>query len=102
MTATGTPEPTLHQRLVVGFDGSESSLSAIEWAASEAESRGACVRVISSYSMEPVTDFGSGASGSGFDMTEIAAGVPRSPPDGHDQGVRTVIPVSNSTSQPFA
>jgi nucleotide-binding universal stress UspA family protein len=73
MTATGANDPTLHQRLVVGFDGSESSLSAIEWAAAEAESRGACVRVISSYSMEPVTDFGSGASGSGFDMTEIAA-----------------------------
>ena len=88
MTATSASVPTLHQRLVVGFDGSESSLNAIEWAASEAESRGARVRVISSYSMEPVTDFGSGASGSGFDMTEIAAECLERLRDGDDQGVR--------------
>ena len=73
MTPTSTHRPALHQRLVVGFDGSESSLSAMEWAASQAESRGASVRVISSYSMQPVIDFGPVASGSGVDMTELGA-----------------------------
>jgi nucleotide-binding universal stress UspA family protein len=73
MIASGANDSALHRRLVVGFDGSDSSLSAIEWAASEAESRGASVRVVSSYSMEPVIDFGSGATGTGIDMTDIAA-----------------------------
>jgi nucleotide-binding universal stress UspA family protein len=68
-----TRAPALHHQLVVGYDGSASSLSAIEWAASEAETRDARVRVMTSYSMEPLTDFGSGATGSGFDMTEIEA-----------------------------
>jgi nucleotide-binding universal stress UspA family protein len=74
MTSTSAYDPVLHHRLVVGFDGSASSLNAIEWAASEAETRGAGVRVITSYSMEPLTDFASGATDSGFDMTEIEAG----------------------------
>jgi nucleotide-binding universal stress UspA family protein len=74
MTSTSASIPVLHHRLVVGFDGSASSLTAIEWAASEAETRGAAVRVITSYSMEPLTDFASGATDSGFDMTEIEAG----------------------------
>lgn len=73
MTSSGAYDSALHRRLVVGFDGSDSSLSAIEWAASEAKSRGASVRVISSYAVEPIIDFGSGATGSGVDMTEIAA-----------------------------
>ena len=70
MTATGAP--LLQKRLVVGFDGSASSRSALEWAAAEAESRGASVRVISSYFVQPVIEFGYGASGSGVDMTETA------------------------------
>ena len=73
MTSTGTPVPVPHRRLVVGFDGSESSVSAIEWAASEAESRAASVLIVSSYAMEPVVDFGAGASGSGVDMSEVTA-----------------------------
>ena len=72
MTATSVPDPVLHQRLVVGYDGSESSLSAMEWAASEAELRGASVHVVSSYYIQPIADFGYGASGSAVDMTESA------------------------------
>jgi nucleotide-binding universal stress UspA family protein len=70
MTSTGAPNPVLRQRLVVGFDGSESSRSAMEWAAAEAETRGASVRVISSYFVQPVIEFGSGASGSVANTTE--------------------------------
>jgi len=72
MTAMSVPDPVLHQRLVVGFDGSESSLSAMEWAASEAEVRGASVHVVSSYYVQPIADFGYGASGTAVDMTESA------------------------------
>jgi nucleotide-binding universal stress UspA family protein len=73
MTSPTPYPPALHHRLVVGFDGSDSSLKAIEWAASEAGTRGASVRVITSYSMEPLTDFAAGATDSGVDMTEIEA-----------------------------
>ncbi|TFH15456.1 MAG: universal stress protein [Acidimicrobiales bacterium] len=72
MTTSRAHDPALHGRLVIGFDGSESSWSALEWAASEAEARGASVRVISSYFVQPVIEFGYGASGSGVDMTETA------------------------------
>ena len=68
MTATRVPP-----RLVVGFDGSAPSRRALEWAASEAETRRAAVRVISSYFVQPVIEFGYGASGSMVDMTETAA-----------------------------
>lgn len=73
MTATNTPDPVQHQRLVVGFDGSDSSLSAIEWAAAEAALRGASVRVVSSYFVQPIVDFGYGGGGSASDLPETAA-----------------------------
>lgn len=47
----------MHDRLIVGFDGSLASLAALRWAGEEAESRKASVRVISSYSMPPVMDY---------------------------------------------
>lgn len=47
----------MHDRLVVGFDGSEAAVSAVRWAAGEAEMRDASVRVVSSYSMPPVMNF---------------------------------------------
>lgn len=47
----------MHDRLIVGFDGSEQSQTALRWAAAEAETRKASVRVISSYSMPPVMDY---------------------------------------------
>jgi nucleotide-binding universal stress UspA family protein len=74
MTATGMHDAAVHDRLVVGFDGSESSLNAIEWAATEAEARAAAVRIVSSYSLTQGLDLAAGASGAGIDMTEIAAG----------------------------
>ena len=46
----------MHNRLVVGLDGSENSMSALRWAAAEAQSRGASVRVVGSYSMPPLMD----------------------------------------------
>jgi nucleotide-binding universal stress UspA family protein len=55
----------MHDRLVVGFDGSTTSTSAVEWAAAEAERRGAALRVISSYALPPVMDhygIGTGAA----------------------------------------
>jgi nucleotide-binding universal stress UspA family protein len=73
MTSATPSPPALQHRIVVGFDGSESSQQAIEWAASEAERRRASVRVVTSYSMEPLTDFAAGATDSGVDMTEIEA-----------------------------
>ena len=73
MIATHPHDPAVDQRLLVGFDGSGSSRNALEWAASEAESTGASVRVISSYFVQPVVEFGYGAGGSlGTDMTETA------------------------------
>jgi nucleotide-binding universal stress UspA family protein len=47
----------MHDRLIVGFDGSEAAAAAVHWAAGEAETRGAVVRVVSSYSMPPVMNF---------------------------------------------
>ena len=47
----------MKNRLVVGFDGSEASKSALRWAAETAETRDASVRVISSYAMPPVIDY---------------------------------------------
>lgn len=47
----------MHDRLIVGFDGSAQSKAALGWAAAEAETRAASVRVISSYSMPPVMDY---------------------------------------------
>jgi nucleotide-binding universal stress UspA family protein len=41
----------MHDRLIVGFDGSEAAAAAVRWAADEAETRGAAVRVVSSYSI---------------------------------------------------
>ena len=74
MTSTGRLDSATHHRLVVGFDGSDSSLSALEWAASEAESRAASVRIISSYALTQGLDLAAGASAAGIDMREIAAG----------------------------
>ncbi len=47
----------MNNRLIVGFDGSQASISAVHWAAAEAEIRGASVRVVSSYSMPVLTDY---------------------------------------------
>jgi nucleotide-binding universal stress UspA family protein len=47
----------MHDRLIVGFDGSEAAAAAVRWAAAEAETRGAAVRVVSSFSMPPVMDY---------------------------------------------
>lgn len=55
----------MHNRLVVGFDGSANSMSALRWAAAEAHSRGSSVRVVGSYSMSALMDvygFGSSAA----------------------------------------
>lgn len=60
--------------MAIGFDGSDSSLSALEWTASEAELRAASVRIISSYSLTQGLDLAAGATATGIDMTEIAAG----------------------------
>lgn len=51
----------MHNRLIVGYDGSDASIHALEWAAAAAESRGASVRVISSYAAPPLVDFGYGS-----------------------------------------
>lgn len=51
----------MHNRLIVGYDGSDASINALEWAADAAESRGASVRVISSYAAPPLVDFGYGS-----------------------------------------
>jgi len=73
MTSDIAHRSAVHQRLVVGFDGSDSSLSAIEWAASEGAVRGSSVRVISSYHTQPVVDFGFGTTGSLVESAETAA-----------------------------
>ncbi|MBI5089784.1 MAG: universal stress protein, partial [Actinobacteria bacterium] len=58
-------------RLVVGYDGSEASLTAVRWTAAEAEIRGASVRVMSSYALPPVMDFyGIGATGASIEQLE--------------------------------
>jgi len=47
----------MHDRLVVGFDGSPNAVAAVRWAAREAEQRNAAVRVIGSYAAVPVVDY---------------------------------------------
>ena len=39
----------MHDRLVIGFDGSDASMAALAWAVAEAERRDAAVRIVSSY-----------------------------------------------------
>lgn len=49
--------------IVVGFDGSTASASAVRWAATEADARGAALHVVASYAMPPLMDyFGIGTS----------------------------------------
>lgn len=47
----------MHDRLVVGFDGSDTARNAVHWAAAEAARRGASVHVASSYALPPVMDY---------------------------------------------
>lgn len=47
----------MQERLVVGFDGSESALTAMRWAAAEADGRQASVRVVGSYAMPPIMEY---------------------------------------------
>lgn len=51
---------TLRDRLIVGFDGSDSSVAAMHWAAEEAVQRNASVRVIASYAPSPPLAYGIG------------------------------------------
>jgi nucleotide-binding universal stress UspA family protein len=61
----------MKDRLVVGYDGSETSTTAVRWAAAEADLRGASVRVMSSYALPPVMDFyGMGATGASVEQLE--------------------------------
>jgi nucleotide-binding universal stress UspA family protein len=54
----------MHARLVVGFDGSQSSIAAVRWAAAEALARNAAVSVVSAYAMPPAIDsYGLGLAG---------------------------------------
>lgn len=52
---------TEHQVLTVGVDGSEASSAALEWAAREADRRGASLRVVNAYSVPVHGDY-AGAS----------------------------------------
>lgn len=63
----------MHDRLVVGFDGSAASTAALEWASNEATTRGASVHVVSSYGMPPVMDvYGFGtANASPSDLEQL-------------------------------
>ena len=47
----------MRDRLVVGYDGSATSVAALDWAGAEAAMRGASLRVISSYAMPPLMNF---------------------------------------------
>ena len=54
----------MHNRLIVGFDGSENSRTALRWAAAEAEVRQASVSAVSSYAMPPIMNlYGIGTAG---------------------------------------
>ena len=44
-------------RVIVGFDGSEHSRTALDWAAREAELRGASVHVITAVPVQPITSY---------------------------------------------
>jgi nucleotide-binding universal stress UspA family protein len=62
----------MHGRLVVGFDGSQSSASALRWAMAEAQVRNASVSVVCSYWMPPLMDaYGLGLHGGPSDA-EVA------------------------------
>ncbi|WP_040491152.1 universal stress protein [Ilumatobacter nonamiensis] len=63
----------MKHRLIVGYDGSAASTEALEWAAREAESRGAAVHVLSSYAPPPVLDFGYATAGAIWDDDQIPA-----------------------------
>ncbi len=66
------PTPTLHDKIVVGFDGSDSSMAALRWAAEEATLRNAAVTVISSFATSPALDYGWGMGYGGVAMANAA------------------------------
>lgn len=47
----------MKDRLIVGFDGSAASRSALAWAGDEAQLRSAAVRAVSSFALPPVMDY---------------------------------------------
>lgn len=64
-TTDDTSKAVEHGRLVVGFDGSDSSIAALHWAAQEASLRNAAVTVIASFAMSPPIDDGLGLGSAG-------------------------------------
>ncbi len=50
--------PAMHDLLIVGYDGSASSATALEWAADEATRRAASLRIVSSYALPAKRSFG--------------------------------------------
>ena len=70
-TTDNNPRST-HDRLVVGFDGSASSIAAMRWAAEEASLRGAAVSVIASFAASPPIDYGMGIGYAGVVAAQAA------------------------------
>lgn len=69
-----TPDTTLilHDKLVVGFDGSETSVAALRWAATEASRREASVVVLASFAPSPPVAYSSGLGHGGVAATTAA------------------------------
>jgi len=52
-----------HNKVIVGFDGSDASVAALRWAAGEASRRGASVSVVASFATPAAVNFGIGYGG---------------------------------------
>jgi nucleotide-binding universal stress UspA family protein len=56
--------------IVVGVDGSDGSVAALRWAASEARLRGARLRLVAAYSMAPLVTLGTAPMPSAIEAVE--------------------------------
>jgi nucleotide-binding universal stress UspA family protein len=54
---TEQPVTATHHRIVAGFDGSDGSAAAVEWAAREALARGSTLRVVTCSAVPPAIDY---------------------------------------------
>jgi nucleotide-binding universal stress UspA family protein len=75
----------MKDRLIVGFDSSESSVSAVRWAAREADIRHASMRIISSYVLPSVMDI------YGYGMAAATAAEKRKLADDCDAKIAVVV-----------
>lgn len=71
-TGSTTNVSPAHDRLLVGFDGSQGSVAAVDWAAAEATARGASLLVVMGRALPEAVDFSGIGARQIADLEELA------------------------------